>query len=109
MSAQARRASVLIVEDEGIVAQDLQHTLADLGYDALPVVSSGEEAIAYAGEKCPDIVLMDIQIKGGLDGIQTADILKKRFDLPVVYLTAHADEATLARAKVTEPHGYLLK
>lgn len=109
MSLPSERPSVLIVEDERIVARDLQQTLSDLGYDSFAIASSAQEALAFASERCPDIVLMDIQIKGDLDGIQTAEILKKQFDIPVVYLTAHADEATLERAKMTEPHGYLVK
>jgi signal transduction histidine kinase len=101
--------SVLIVEDERIVAKDLQQTLSGMGYDAFAIASSAEEAIARASEKCPDIVLMDIRIKGTRDGIQTAEILRSKFGVPVVYLTAHADEATIERAKHTEPYGYLLK
>ena len=102
-------ASVLIVEDEGIVALDLQQTLRDFGYDAYAIASSADEAIAVASKRCPDIVLMDIRIKGSRDGIETAQIFKDRFAVPVVYLTAHADERTLARAKQTAPLGYLLK
>jgi two-component system cell cycle sensor histidine kinase/response regulator CckA len=101
--------SVLIVEDELIVAKDLQQTLSGMGYDAFAIASSAEEALARASDKCPDVVLMDIRIKGERDGIQTAEILKRKFGVPVVYLTAHADEATIARAKITEPHGYLFK
>ncbi len=101
--------SVLIVEDERIVAMDLQQTLAELGYDAYAIASSADEAILCASQRCPDVVLMDIRIKGRRDGIQTAEILRQRFGVPVVYLTAHADDATIDRAKKTEPHGYLLK
>lgn len=104
-----KKPSVLVVEDDRIVAKDLQQRLAGMGYDAFAVASSSEEAVGRATEKCPDIVLMDIHIKGQRDGIQTAQILKDRFHVPVVYLTAHADEATIDRAKRTEPHGYLLK
>ncbi|WP_394836017.1 diguanylate cyclase [Pendulispora rubella] len=101
--------SVLIVEDERIVAMDLQQILNSLGYDAYAVASSANEAFARASEKCPDVVLMDIRIKGQLDGIRTAAILREKFDVPIVYLTAHADDSTIARAKKTTPHGYLLK
>jgi two-component system cell cycle sensor histidine kinase/response regulator CckA len=104
-----QRQSVLIVEDERIVAKDLQLTLGELGYDAFAIASSAEEAIARASERCPDLVLMDVRIKGRRDGIETAEILRNRFDVPVVYITAHADSATLDRAKKTEPYGYLLK
>src|SRR5438552_8942313 len=104
-----RARSVLIVEDERIVAKDLQQTLAGMGYDPFAIASSAEEAIARAAERCPDVVLMDIRIKGKRDGIETASLLKERFDVPVIYLTAHADQATLERAKRTEPGGYLVK
>jgi two-component system cell cycle sensor histidine kinase/response regulator CckA len=101
--------SVLIVEDERIVAKDLQQTLVSMGYDAFAIASSADEAIKRASERCPDIVLMDIRIKGQRDGIETAELLRSRFGVPVVFLTAHADEATLQRAKKTEAHGYLMK
>lgn len=101
--------SILIVEDERIVAKDLQQTLAGMGYDAFAIASSAEEALSRASERCPDLVLMDIRIKGKRDGIETAALLHERFGAPIVYLTAHADEATLDRAKRTEPYGYLMK
>jgi|SRR5579863_1435245 len=109
MSPASQKPSILIVEDERIVAKDLQQTLFDMGYDPFAVASSAEEAIARVSERCPDLVLMDIRIKGPRDGIETAEILKRGFDLPVVYLTAHADAATIERAKITQPHGYLVK
>lgn len=101
--------SILIVEDESIVALDLQQQLMDYGYDAWAIADSAEAAIACASERCPDLVLMDIRIRGRRDGIETATVLKERFGVPVVFLTAHADEATLDRAKRTMPHGYLQK
>ncbi len=104
-----RKYSVLIVEDERIVAMDLQQILTALGYDAYAIASSAKEAFARASEKRPDVVLMDIRIKGPLDGIRAASIFRDKLDVPVVYLTAHADDATIARAKKTTPHGYLLK
>ena len=104
-----RGPAVLIVEDERIVAKDLQQTLNGLGYQAYAIASSAEDAIARASERCPDVVLMDIRIEGSLDGIQTAELLKRRFDVPVVFLTAHSDDATLERAKRVDPHGYLIK
>jgi PAS domain S-box-containing protein len=103
------RPSILIVEDELILAKDLQRTLIDLGYDAFAIASSAEAAVRRADERRPDLVIMDIRIKGALDGIQTATILKKRCSTAIVYLTAHADNAMIERAKTTEPHGYLLK
>jgi signal transduction histidine kinase len=102
-------ARILIVEDEQIVGSDLQQALNDMGYDAFAIAASGAEALEHASEKPPDIVLMDIRIKGELDGIQTAAILKSRVPVSVIYLTAHADDAMIERAKKTEPHGYLVK
>jgi adenylate cyclase len=101
--------AVLIVEDESIVAHDVQQTLADLGYDAFAIAASAEEALARATERRPDVALVDIRIKGRLDGIRTAQLLQERLAVPIIYLTAHADEATLERAKQTRPDGYLLK
>ena len=102
-------ARILIVEDERITAEDLRDILVDLGYSVTGVVSSGADAIQRAEETAPDLVLMDIRIKGEMDGTETAKILRQRFDLPVVYLTAHADRETLNRAKVAEPLGYIIK
>ena len=104
----AKRA-VLIVEDESIVAHDLQQTLSDLGFDAFAIASSADEAMARADERRPDVALVDVRIKGRLDGIKTAQLLEDRFGVPIVYLTAHADDATLERAMKTHPLGYLLK
>jgi two-component system, cell cycle sensor histidine kinase and response regulator CckA len=101
--------SILIVEDERIVAMDIQQTLNDLGYDAASVASSADEAMACAEARRPELVLMDIRINGPRDGIDAAEALKRIFDVPIVFLTAHADETTLQRAKSTAPHGYLLK
>ena len=101
--------SVLIVEDERVFAMDLKQMLSDMGYLPFAIASSCDEAIAQASAKCPDIVLMDIRIEGPVDGIETAEVLKEKFDLPVIFLTAHADEATIQRAARTTPYGYLLK
>lgn len=101
--------AILIVEDERIVAKDLQRSLADMGYDAFAIASSAEEAVACASGRRPDIALVDIRIKGQEDGISTAEILKKKFQVIVIFLTAHADEAMIDRAKRTEPDGYLIK
>ncbi|MEO8183350.1 MAG: response regulator [Deltaproteobacteria bacterium] len=109
MNTVQRLASVLIVEDEAIVAQDLRQTLLEQGFDAFAVASSAEEAIATASDRRPDVVLMDIRIKGPTDGISAARKLRELFGMPIIYLTAHADARTLARAKSTDPSGYLLK
>jgi adenylate cyclase len=108
VTAPARRG-VLIVEDESIVANDLQQMLEGLGYRATAIASSSEEAVARAAEERPDIVLMDVRIRGRVDGVKTAQLLAARFGVPIVYLTGHADEATLERAKQTRPYGYVLK
>ena len=102
-------AQILVVEDEGIVAKDIQERLKRLGYAVPVVVSSGEEALRQAAATPPDLVPMDIRLQGEMDGVEAADHLRTRFQVPVVYLTAYADEPTLQRAKATEPFGYLLK
>ncbi len=103
------KARILIVEDEGIVALDIRNTLVKLGYAVCAQATSGEAAIQKAGQTSPDLVLMDIRLRGEMDGLQAAEQIRSRFDIPVVYLTAHADEATVQRAKITQPFGYLLK
>ena len=100
---------ILIVEDESIVAQDILNRLTQLGYTVSAVVSSGEEAVEKAKKMYPDLVLMDIVLKGGTDGIEAAETIRARLNIPVVYVTAYADKKTLQRAKITEPYGYLLK
>ena len=100
---------ILIVEDEIIIAEGIQRTLKKMGYDVPAIVSSGEEAIKKIKENNPDLILMDIVIHGKMDGIETAGQIHSLFDIPVVYLTAYADEKTLERAKITEPFGYLIK
>lgn len=102
-------ARILIVEDERITAEDLRDILTELGYTVTASVSSGADAIARAEETRPDLALMDIRIKGDMDGTETARVLRERFNIPVVYLTAHADAATLSRAKLAEPLGYITK
>lgn len=103
------KQSILVVEDERIIAMDIQDTLRELGYDLCGVASSADEAIALASAKCPDLVLLDIRISGNLDGIDAAQLLTARFRVPVVFLTAHADAGIIERAKAAEPYGYLLK
>ena len=103
------RAKLLIVEDEGIVALNIQRRLEGLGYCIVASVSSGEEAIAAAEQMNPDLVLMDIKLEGGIDGIEAAAQIRSRFQIPIVYLTAYTNEETFNRAKLTEPYGYILK
>ena len=100
---------MLVVEDERIVSMDLQRRLKAMGYEVAGSAVSGEEAIEKAEKLRPDMVLMDIMLDGELDGIQAAEIIRARFSIPVIYLTAYADSATLERAKITEPFGYILK
>jgi signal transduction histidine kinase len=101
--------AILIVEDERIVARDIEKRLKKLGYQVVGSVASGEDAIRQAQLTLPDLALMDIQLKGPIDGIQTAEQIHTDLDIPVVFLTAYADEETLQRAKVTEPFGYIVK
>lgn len=103
------QATILVVEDETIVAKDIQCSLQRLGYHVPSTATSGEEAIRKAGEIKPDLVIMDIVLKGRMDGVETAQHLQHQFDLPVVYLTAYADLQTLDRVKTTTPAGYMLK
>ncbi|MDZ7958599.1 MAG: response regulator [Aulosira sp. DedQUE10] len=102
-------ANILVVEDEAIVAKDLRNRLTRFGYIVPAVASSGQEAINKALELYPDLVLMDIRLKGEMDGVEAAQEIHKHLDIPIIYLTAYADDDTLERAKVTEPFGYLLK
>lgn len=101
--------SVLIVEDERIVAKDIQTTLLKQGYDVVGIVSSGEQALEQMESVRPDIVLMDVMLDGELDGIETANIINVRFDVPVVFLTALSNTAIIERAKLSNPYGYILK
>jgi diguanylate cyclase (GGDEF)-like protein/PAS domain S-box-containing protein len=109
MQSSALKPRILVVEDETIVARDLLQQLAELGYQSAGHVTRGEDAIELAGSAKPDLVLMDIQLGGGMDGVSAAQIIRDRFALPVVFLTAFAADETLARAKLTEPFGYILK
>jgi len=102
-------AQILIVEDEIITAQGIRHTLTRVGYEVPDIATSGQEAMDKTGKLQPDLVLMDIRLKGEMDGIEAAGLIRAQFDIPIIYLTAHTDEETLARARLTEPAGYLLK
>ena len=100
---------ILIVEDEILVARDLEQQLITLGYQIVGIAATGERALQLAAEGSPHLVLMDIRLRGALDGIATAEQMRQHHRLPVVYLTAHADSATVQRARATEPFGYILK
>ena len=101
--------NILIVEDESIVGLDIQKRLVRMGYDVSAVVASGEAALDSARKSPPGLVLMDIHIQGGMDGVETATLIRRRMDIPIVFLTAYSDENTLERAKATEPYAYVLK
>ena len=101
--------NILVVEDETIVAMEIKDRLERLGYSVVDTVSSGEEAVKRAKEKYPDLVLMDIRLKGDMDGIEAAEEISARFDIPVVYLTALGDQNTLQRAELTKHYGYVGK
>lgn len=100
---------ILVVEDDVIIAMELKDRLQNLGYGVSAVISRGKDAVEKAEMTCPDLVLMDIRLKGEMDGVEAAERIRARFDIPVIYLTAYADEDTLQRAKTTEPYGYILK
>lgn len=106
MSTQNR---ILIVEDENIVGIDLKQTLTKLNYAVLGIVRTGEDAIKLAIEKNPDLILMDIMLEGKITGIEAAKQIREKIDVPVIYLTAYADDKTIEDAKLTDPFGYLLK
>lgn len=104
------RASILIVEDEQIIAMDVQQMLQSMGYDAFATANSAEAALARALQRRPEVVLMDIRLQGRRDGVEAAEMLRSQLpDIRVIYLTANTDEASLERAKRTRPYGFLLK
>ncbi|AFZ44992.1 response regulator receiver protein [Halothece sp. PCC 7418] len=100
---------ILIVEDEAVVSLDISRRLEKMGYEVMGRLASGEEAIELIQQERPDLVLMDINLQGEMDGIETATKLYKDHNLPVIYLTAYAGQSTLERAKESKPYGYILK
>lgn len=100
---------ILIVEDEGIAALDLQQSLRNMGYIVTEVAATGEEAVKAAKELQPDLVLMDIRLQGEVDGTKAAEIIHGLFGIPIIYLTAYTDEDTLLRAMSAQPYGYIVK
>ncbi len=103
------KTKVMVVEDESIVAIDITQRLENMGYEVTATVSSGEKAIEMAEKTMPHIILMDIVLKGKIDGIKASEEIGKHWRIPVVYLTAYSDEKTLERAKLTRPFGYIIK
>jgi len=100
---------IMIVEDESIVAMGIKHKLEDLGYHVVGIVATGEGAVETALKTEPDLILMDIVLKGDMDGIEAAQQIHRRLDTPIIYITAYSDEEVLERARITEPYGYILK
>lgn len=109
LAPDASNARVLVVEDDHLVALDLESMLTEFGYEVAGTVPSGDEAIQAAQRTLPDLVLMDIRLSGLMDGIEAAERLRALLGLHVVYLTANSDLSTVERAKATEPYGYVLK
>ena len=103
------KLNIFIVEDESIVAKDIQNSLTKLGYNVIGFANNGKDAVEKITELMPDLILMDIMIKGPLTGIEVSEKIKEKMNVPVIFLTAYADEGTLSRAKITEPYGYILK
>jgi len=103
------KANIMIVEDEAIVGEELKISLEDMDYTVTSINKSGEQAIEKAEQDCPDLILMDIRLKGRMDGIEAAELIRSRLEIPVVFLTAYADDDKLERAKLTMPFGYILK
>jgi PAS domain S-box-containing protein len=100
---------ILVVEDEMITGMDIQNRLKNLGYNVPVVVSSGSEAIKKVKENNPDLVLMDINLNGEMDGVEASSKIHSFSDIPIIYLTAYSDDNTLERAKITEPYAYIVK
>jgi CheY-like chemotaxis protein len=103
------KVRILVVEDETVVAMDIANTLRKLGYEVTDTVPSGEQALASVKENRPDLIFMDIGLKGEMDGIDTAAQIRSVYSIPVIFLTAYVDEKTLDRAKGTVPAGYITK
>jgi len=108
-SGLSKKLRILVVEDERIVARDLQIRLTGLGYEVNAIASSKAQAIESVRKNLPDLVLMDIRLNGVAEGIDAAQEMRTEFNLPVIYLTGHSDTATLTQARLTEPFGYILK
>ncbi len=103
------KSRIMIVEDEAIVAEAIKSSLKKMNYDIASIVRTGEMAIENAGRDRPDVILMDIRLKGEMDGIEAAEIIRSDFGIPVIFLTAYSDEGRLKRAKLTIPFGYIVK
>lgn len=100
---------ILVVEDESIIALNIKKKLKSFGYTVPAIVTTGEEAVKMAEITFPDLILMDVRLKGEMDGIDAADEIRKRFGIPIIFLTSYSDNEVLERAKRTEPYGYIVK
>lgn len=103
------KKKILLVEDELIEAMSFEQSLKSSGYEVVGTALTGEEAISKAFDLEPDLILMDIVLQGEMDGIEAAAQIKKNLDVPIIYLTAHPEESAVNRAKLTSPHGYIIK
>jgi DNA-binding response OmpR family regulator len=99
----------LIVEDEALIAEELKGRLTRLGFRVIDMVDSADEGVAIATSELPDLVLMDIRLRGAKDGVQACEEIRRQVDVPIVYVTAHSDEQTVSRAKRTDHDGFILK
>ncbi|MDD4956341.1 MAG: response regulator [Candidatus Omnitrophica bacterium] len=104
-----RKAKILVVEDESIIAMEIGSRLENSGYNVVGIVSSGEQAIKRTDEIIPDVILMDIILKGEIDGIETVKEIRKKHTTPIIYITAYSDKETFKRAEETSPYAFLLK
>jgi len=103
------KAKIMVVEDEGVVSIDIRNMLQKAGYNIAAVAFEGEEAVKKAELSGPDLVLMDIGLKGKIDGIEAARRIRERFQIPVVFLTGFADDVTVAKAQEINPSGFIIK
>lgn len=103
------KISVLVVEDESIVSKDIQLTLKKLGYEVVGSATTGENAVELALSLEPDVILMDIMLKGAMSGVEAAESIQKEISVPIIFLTAYADDVTLNKAKKIRPYGYIIK
>lgn len=100
---------IIVVEDDGIISIEIRHLLEAMGYEVVSSVASGEEAVKEALEKIPDLILMDIKLIGKMDGIEAAEKINSKINVPIIYLTSYSDKATVKRAEQTKPMDYILK
>jgi CheY-like chemotaxis protein len=102
-------ATILIVEDELIAAESIARSLRKQGYTVIARINSGEKALEHLAKNCPDLILMDIHLRGELDGVETAKRIREQYQIPIIYITAYSDSSTIERTKETNPWGYLVK